>query len=59
MHERGQNHRRLHFGLGKNPQVEKVQIQWPSGAVQELKEAPADQVLKLVEPKPPLMVSPS
>ena len=26
-----QNQRRLHFGLGKDPRVEKVVIRWPSG----------------------------
>jgi hypothetical protein len=29
-----QNDRRLHFGLGKNPQIEKAVIRWPSGKVQ-------------------------
>jgi len=31
-----QNDRRLHFGLGKNPQIEKAVIRWPSGLVQTL-----------------------
>jgi hypothetical protein len=29
-----QNDRRLHFGLGKNPQLERAVIRWPSGKVQ-------------------------
>jgi enediyne biosynthesis protein E4 len=29
-----QNDRRLHFGLGKNPQMGKAVIRWPSGKVQ-------------------------
>src|ERR1700733_2054328 len=29
-----QNDRRLHFGLGRNPQIEKAVIRWPSGKVQ-------------------------
>jgi hypothetical protein len=29
-----QNDRRLHFGLGKNAQIEKALIRWPSGKVQ-------------------------
>ena len=29
-----QNDRRLHFGLGANPQIEKAVIRWPSGKVQ-------------------------
>jgi hypothetical protein len=31
-----QNDRRLHFGLGKNPQMEKAVIRWPSGKVQTI-----------------------
>ncbi len=31
-----QNMRRLHFGLGKEPKVEKVVIRWPSGQTQTL-----------------------
>jgi enediyne biosynthesis protein E4 len=31
-----QNQRRLHFGLGKSPKVEKAVIRWPSGVVQTL-----------------------
>jgi enediyne biosynthesis protein E4 len=29
-----QNDRRLHFGLGRNPQIEKAVIRWPSGKAQ-------------------------
>jgi hypothetical protein len=31
-----QNDRRLHFGLGQNPQIEKAVIRWPSGKVQTM-----------------------
>ncbi len=31
-----QNQRRIHFGLGKTPQIEKVVIRWPSGKTQNL-----------------------
>ena len=31
-----QNQRRVHFGLGKQPHLEKVVIRWPSGQVQTL-----------------------
>ena len=42
--------RRLHFGLGKNPRVEKAVIRWPSGKVQTI-EAPAiDQLHTVKEP---------
>jgi enediyne biosynthesis protein E4 len=35
-----QNDRRLHFGLGSNPQIEKAVIRWPSGKIQTM-ESPA------------------
>lgn len=50
VHERGQNHARLHFGLAKNTRIDKLVVRWPSGAVQELKEIAADQVLRIKEP---------
>ncbi len=31
-----QNQRRLHFGLGKFPQIQKVVVRWPSGKVQTI-----------------------
>ena len=34
VHHRGQNHSRLHFGLAKHTQVDKITVHWPSGAVQ-------------------------
>jgi len=49
MHERGQNHARLHFGLAKNAQVDKITVQWPSGVVQELLGVKANQVLRVRE----------
>ncbi len=46
-----QNQRRLHFGLGKNPKIEKAVIRWPSGKVQTV-EAPAPGRLhKIREPQ--------
>ncbi|MDP2110561.1 MAG: CRTAC1 family protein [Thiobacillus sp.] len=50
IHERGQNHARLHFGLAKHTQVDKITVQWPSGVVQELQGVKPDQVLKIKEP---------
>jgi len=50
IHERGQNHSRLHFGLAKNTQIEKITVQWPSGQVQELLAEKVDQVLRIKEP---------
>jgi len=44
-----QNQRRLHFGLGKNPSLEKVEIRWPSGKIQVLEKPSPGQVYKLKE----------
>ncbi|MBZ5629141.1 MAG: CRTAC1 family protein [Acidobacteriia bacterium] len=45
-----QNQRRLHFGLGKNPQMEKVVIRWPSGREQTLEKPAAGEIHKIKEP---------
>jgi hypothetical protein len=44
-----QNDRRLHFGLGKNPTVEKAIIRWPSGKSQELDNPVPGKLYKLKE----------
>jgi len=44
-----QNQRRLHFGLGKNPQIEKAEIRWPSGHAQTIQNPVAGQVYKIKE----------
>ncbi|MEW5965692.1 MAG: CRTAC1 family protein [Pseudomonadota bacterium] len=49
VHERGQNHSRLHFGLAKHAQVDRIAVQWPSGVVQELHGTKANQVLRVRE----------
>jgi len=45
-----QNDRRLHFGLGKDPQIEKAVIRWPSGKSQTLNNLSAGQRYDLKEP---------
>jgi hypothetical protein len=45
-----QNQRRLHFGLGKNASVEKVEIRWPSGKMQTLDAIEVGKVNKVKEP---------
>jgi hypothetical protein len=42
--------KRLHFGLGKRAQVSTIEIRWPSGIVQMLKDVRADQILQIDEP---------
>ena len=49
VHERSQNHNRLHFGLAKHAKAEKITVQWPSGVVQELLGIKANQVLRVRE----------
>jgi hypothetical protein len=45
-----ENDRRLHFGLGTNPQIEKVAIRWPSGKLQTIDKPAANQLHKMKEP---------
>jgi hypothetical protein len=45
-----ENQRRLHFGLGKFPHIEKAVIRWPSGKVQTLPQPAADHIYRTKEP---------
>jgi hypothetical protein len=45
-----QNDRRLHFGLGKNPQIDKAVIRWPTGKVQTIDHPVPGQLHKIKEP---------
>jgi hypothetical protein len=45
-----QNQRRLHFGLGKFPQIERAVIRWPSGKTQTIDKPAAAQLHKIKEP---------
>jgi hypothetical protein len=45
MHRFGQNHTRLHFGLGTATQVDGVDVLWPDGTSTRLGTVAADQVL--------------
>ena len=44
--------KRLHFGLGE-AKTAKIEVSWPSGAHQTIKDVPADQFLEVVEPEKP------
>lgn len=46
-----QNELRLHFGLGKNPHIEKAVIRWPSGTVQTFDQISPDRLYTIEEPK--------
>jgi hypothetical protein len=41
----------VHFGTEKLEKVEKIEIHWPSGVVQVLKDVKTDQFLEVREPK--------
>ncbi len=44
-----QNDVRLHFGLGSETKITEMQIRWPDGQVETLKEIPADFLYTIVE----------
>ena len=44
--------KRVHFGLGKQTQVSTIEIRWPSGITQMVKDVRADQILQIDEPVP-------
>ncbi len=46
-----QNQRRLHFGLGNYPQIEKAVIRWPSGTIQTIDKPAPDQLHAVKEPE--------
>jgi len=43
--------KRVHFGLGPETRISSLEIRWPSGIVQILKNITADQILKIDEPQ--------
>jgi enediyne biosynthesis protein E4 len=45
-----QNDRRLHFGIGAAPRVDKVEIHWPSGKLQVVNSPEIDRLHKVKEP---------
>jgi hypothetical protein len=42
---------RVHFGLGAEDRAAAIEIRWPSGAVQQLGQIAANQILQIDEPK--------
>ena len=45
--------KRVHFGLGQQSVVQRIEIRWPSGIRQTLKDVSADQILQIDEPAAP------
>jgi hypothetical protein len=46
-----QNDLRVHFGLGSATEIESVEIHWPSGKIETLKNLPADKFYSVLEGK--------
>jgi len=42
--------KRVHFGLGPESSVQSLEIRWPSGIMQQLKNVKGDQILRIDEP---------
>jgi enediyne biosynthesis protein E4 len=40
----------VHFGLGTNPSADLVEIRWPSGTVQQMRDVAGDRVVSVKEP---------
>ncbi len=40
---------RLHFGLGSKTKIDKIEVQWPSGAKEEVQVPSIDRIFKVVE----------
>lgn len=49
IHRHAQDDQRIHFGLGASTVIERIDIQWPSGLTQILKNVSADQTIKIRE----------
>jgi len=40
----------LHFGLGPNTRADEIEVRWPSGAIQIVRDVAANQTLTITEP---------
>ena len=47
----GQNDLRVHFGLGDMTRVENIDVRWPSGDVETVRDLAADQIVTITEGK--------
>jgi hypothetical protein len=43
------NDLRLHFGMGANPKADQIEIRWPNGQVETVKDVAANQTVKIKE----------
>jgi len=51
--------RRIHFGLGDVTSLDTVDIKWPDGKLQTIKNLAADQIWRVDENKPPSVAKPT
>lgn len=49
IHNRSQNDKRLHFGLGQNTSINRIKIRWPSGRQEIIRNVGVDQIYTIVE----------
>jgi len=42
--------KRVHFGLGSDTRIKEIELRWPGGKIQVLRDVKADQILKVTEP---------
>lgn len=44
------SHQGVHFGMGNSEKIDRIEIRWPSGALQVLQDISLDQILEVREP---------
>lgn len=49
-HRYSQNHERLHFGLGSNEMIDKVEFRWPNGTIQIIDNLAVNQIIDIPVP---------
>lgn len=49
----------MHFGLGASASAKEIEITWPSGIRQTLRDVSADRIVSIVEPAPEVPDAPA
>ena len=47
----GQNDLRVHFGLGDLAKVDRIDVRWPGGRIETIRDVAADQIVTVTEGK--------
>jgi hypothetical protein len=45
----GQNDLRAHFGIGRAPEIERLDVRWPTGHIDRLEHIPANGIVRITE----------